>query len=117
MNYFFISQPRVKPLFITTFICKDKRSGADYHSILYYLFILLFFYKDLTHLFIKHCFFFLFKIRTWLYLPRQCMDVVACICNPAKRRLSGRTVRVRIASGERLLSRWVPIFKRACNPI
>ena len=44
-------------------------------------------------------------------------DVVACICNPAKRRLNGRTVRVRIPSGERLLSRWVPIFKRACNPI
>ena len=41
------------------------------------------------------------------------MDVVACICNPAKRRLSCRTVRVRIPSGERLLSRWVPIFKRA----
>ena len=44
-------------------------------------------------------------------------DVVACICNPAKRRLNGRTVRVRIPSGERLLSRWAPIFKRACNPI
>ena len=40
-----------------------------------------------------------------------------CICNPAKRRLNGRTVRVRIPPGERLLSRWVPIFKRACNPI
>ena len=40
-------------------------------------------------------------------------DVVACICNPAKRRLNGRTVRVRIPSGERLLSRWVPIFKRS----
>ena len=46
-----------------------------------------------------------------------CTCVVACICNPAKRRLNGRTVRVRIPSGERLLSRWVPIFKRACNPI
>ena len=44
-------------------------------------------------------------------------DVVACICNPAKRRLNGRTVRVRIPSGERLRSRWVPIFKWACNPI
>ena len=31
---------------------------------------------------------------------------LACICNPAKRRLNGRAVRVRIPSGERLLSRW-----------
>ena len=27
-------------------------------------------------------------------------DVVACICNPAKRRLNGPTVRVQIPSGE-----------------
>ena len=46
-----------------------------------------------------------------------CKDVVARICNPAKRRLNDRTVRVRIPSGKRLLSRWVPIFKWAYNPI
>ena len=48
-------------------------------------------------------------------LNRFFCQIVSCICNPPKRRLNGRTVRVWIPSGERLLK--YLSLNGPCNPI